>query len=52
MNKKGIDYPIMFITLLLVCIGVVMVFSASFITPSRSLMIATIFLRGRVYGQL
>ncbi len=30
MNKKGIDYPIMFITLLLVCIGVVMVFSASF----------------------
>lgn len=30
MNKKGIDYPIMFITLLLVCIGIVMVFSASF----------------------
>lgn len=30
MKKKGIDYSIMFTTLLLVCIGVVMVFSASF----------------------
>lgn len=30
MKKKGIDYPIMFTTLLLVCVGIVMVFSASF----------------------
>ena len=48
--KKSYDYPILFITILLVCIGIVMVFSASFYSAQIQFHDSYYFLKKQIMG--